>query len=105
MDPDQLTANKTIYQASAGEIFFKNFLAGFGRAVGSLFIYIVFLIILFSLFTKYALPQIQPFITEYRQAIEAITTLNSTTKPGTSLDSNQYQQFIQDLNNSLPINK
>jgi hypothetical protein len=48
------------------------------------------------------MPEIQPFITEYRQAIESMTKLNSTTSPGTSLESDQYQQFLQDLKSSWP---
>lgn len=102
---DRLNQTKTMYDVSSMEVFGKNFLAGLGRSLGSISIYIFFLIAIYSVFIKYTLPQIEPFIKEYRQAIESITKLNSTTRPGTSLDSNQYQQFLRDLNSSFPINQ
>ncbi len=98
---DQLTQTKSIYQVSAGEIFFKNFLAGFGRALGGIFIYAVFIGISAYLFITIALPQIQPFIDEYRQAVQGLSGFNQTTVPITGSDTQQYQQFIKDLNSSL----
>lgn len=103
---DRFTKTNTIYDVSIASIIVRNFLAGLSRALGSITIYVVFLIITYSLFVKYALPEIQPFITEYRQAIDSITKLNqATTNPGSSINSQQYQQFLRDLNNSLPINR
>lgn len=102
---DRLSATKTLYDANAAEVFGKNFLAGFARSLGSISIYLIFLFVIYRLITTYVMPEIQPFIVEYRQAIETITKLNSTTNPGTGLDSNQYQQFLKDLNSSLPISQ
>lgn len=100
---DKHSRTKTMYDVSPFEVFGRNFLAGLGRSMGSIGIYLVFLFIFYSLFVDYVLPHIQPFIVEYRQAIESITKLNSTTGPGAGQDNNQYQQFLQNLNSSLPI--
>jgi hypothetical protein len=94
---DRFSPTKSIYEAKAGEIFFKNFLAGMGRALGGIFIYLVFIGISVYFFINTALPQIQPFIDEYRQAVQGINSLNKTTKPSAGSDLKQYQQFIQDL--------
>jgi hypothetical protein len=103
---DRLNQTKTMYQVSALEVFGRNFLAGFSRALGSITIYLIFSIITFSLFMEYVLPQVEPFISEYRQAMESITKLNkATTGPGASLELNQYQQFLKDINSSLPVNQ
>ena len=101
MEPDQLNQTKTIYQASAKEVFFKNFLAGFGRALGGVFIYLIFIFISLYTFFTYAYPQIKPFLDEYQQAIQGLNSLNkaATTKPGSSQDA---QKFLQDLQQSLP---
>ena len=101
MEPDQLDQTKTIYQASAKEVFFKNFLAGFGRALGSIFIYLVFMIISISVFLTYAYPQIKPFIDEYQQAIKSLNTLNKATDSFNDSGPNA-QQFLEDLQKSLP---
>lgn len=94
---DRFSPTKSIYEASGSEIFFKNFLAGFGRALGGIFIYLVFIGITLYFFINTALPQIQPFIDEYRQAVQGINSLNKTTIPGAGSDLKQYQQFIQDI--------
>lgn len=103
---DRVSEVKTIYNASYGEIFLKNFLAGFGRAIGGIFIYMVFIGIAFYSFMAYAYPQIKPLFDEYRQAVQGINQLNGvTTKPGAGPGLKQSQQFLKDLQESLPGQK
>ena len=102
---DRISSTKTMYDVGAWEIFIKNFIAGAGRAFGNIVLYLLFFGIIVNIFIKIILPQLQPFITEYREALEPITRLNSATEAGDKLDPNQYQKFIQDLNSSLPISK
>lgn len=98
MEPDQLNQSKTIYDASVIEIFGRNFIAGLGRALGGIFIYLVIVGLGMYAFISTTWPTIQPFIIEYRQAIKGINTLNSTTTmPGTGPDANQYQQILNIL--------
>ncbi len=98
---DRFKPNKTIYDVSGFEVFGRNFLAGFGRALGGIFIYLIFIVLSIYSFQKYLYPQIKPFIDEYQQAVKGINQLQKTTQPGTSLDP-QYQRFLQDLKSSLP---
>ena len=101
MENDQLNQTKSIYEASAKEVFFKNFLAGFGRALGGIFIYIIFIGISIFMFINFAYPQMKPFIDEYRQAVQSINSINkkTTTLPNNGQDA---QKFLQDLQQSLP---
>jgi hypothetical protein len=101
---DQLNQNKTIYEVSAGEVFFKNFLAGFGRALGGVFIYLIFMLISVYSFLTFAYPQIKPFIADYQRAIQGLNSINQkgTTVPGTGQDTEQYKKMLQDLQISLP---
>jgi len=59
---DNLTKSKTIYDASSGEIVWKNFLAGFSRTLGGIIVYFVFVAILGSLFLRFAMPIMSPFL-------------------------------------------
>lgn len=61
-DPDQLTNSKTIFDVSAGEIFWRNLVAGAGRAIGGIIFQIIFFFILFQIFNQFLLPTIQPLL-------------------------------------------
>lgn len=71
---------KGIYQTGAGEIFWKNFLAGFSRALGGIVIYLVFLAVLSLIFLNFALPKIMPMISSYTNLLNSV----SNTKPGSN---------------------
>lgn len=68
-DDDNLTKEKTIYQVSPWEIFWRNFLAGMARSLGSLILYAVVLTIVSNIFMRFFWPQIEPLV----------DTLNTTT--------------------------
>ncbi len=68
-DDDNITKEKTIYQVSPWEIFWRNFLAGMARSLGSLILYAVVLTIVSNLFLRFFWPQIEPLV----------DTLNTTT--------------------------
>ncbi len=97
---DQINQTKSIYAASAAEIFWKNFLAGFGRALGGIFIYLIFFAILINLFLTYALPQIKPLYEEYMKAVQTIGQMK-TTMPSAGSDLKQYQQLLKDISPTL----
>lgn len=59
---DKISDTKTIYNASAGEIFWRNFLAGFSRTAGALILYIVFILITGTLAVKLLTPFITPLL-------------------------------------------
>lgn len=60
---DQISPGKSIYEAGSGEVFWKNFLAGFGRALGGMFVYLILLVIVYFLFMTYVMPKLTPFLT------------------------------------------
>ncbi len=97
---DQVSQTKSIYTASSAEVFWKNFLAGFGRALGGIFIYLIFIGIAINAFLTYALPQIKPLYTEYMKAVQTINQMK-TTVPGTGSDLQQYQQLLKDMSPTL----
>ena len=97
---DQIEQNKTIYQAGVGEVFWKNFLAGFGRALGGIVIYLIFIAIAINVFISYALPQIKPLYEEYMKAVQTIGQMK-TTMPSAGSDLKQYQQLLKDISPSL----
>lgn len=75
---------KTIYDAKPGEIFWKNFLAGFGHALGALFVNIILYIVVAILFVNVVLPKLEPLFTSLSQAFKSIESL-SNIKTGTGI--------------------
>jgi len=69
---DLLGKRKSLYDAGPFEIFWRNFLAGMSRTLGSLFLYLVFMIIVYGLFLKYVLPVYLPVINRISNLIESI---------------------------------
>ena len=61
---DRITPQKTLYQASAFEIFWRNFLAGFSRALGGIILYVLFIGIIGSLAFQYLAPLISPVLNQ-----------------------------------------
>ena len=78
MDNDLVSKTKTIYEAGAGEIFWKNFLAGFARGLGGVFVYLVFLLILSGVIYKFVWPQLMPMITTYSNLIKSFESISNT---------------------------
>jgi hypothetical protein len=89
---DRLTKQKSLYEASVGEIFWRNFLAGFSRTLGAVFIYFVFMGIVSAIFWAIAWPQIQPMIGMYSKSIDSLNSLQEASK-----NAQQGQQGIQDM--------
>lgn len=87
---DRLGKNRTIYDAGAGEIFWKNFLAGISRGIGSVFIYLLVLLGSTILFYHLFWPKIAPLL-------NTINNLNGLMQNG--------QNTQQNLQNSLNILK
>lgn len=75
---DLVSKTKTIYEAEAGEIFWKNFLAGFARGIGGVFVYIIFLLIISVVFTNFILPKLMPTVTGYMDLFKSIGSISNT---------------------------
>jgi len=85
---DKVTKTQTIYEVSAGQIFWRNFIAGMSRALGGMFIYLLFLFLGSVVFAQIILPQLNPLISEYRQALQSINSINQM-KPAPGIEINQ----------------
>lgn len=69
------TQTKTLYDSSYGEIFGKNFVAGFGKALGGLFVTIALYVFLGLLFVNVVLPRFEPFITSMTNLSKSLQSL------------------------------
>lgn len=68
-DPDKVTDTKTMYDVSLKEVFWRNIIAGAGRAIGGLIFQILFLVVIANLFMQFVWPILGP----------VVETLQSTT--------------------------
>jgi hypothetical protein len=79
---DRVGKTKTIYDVGPGEIIWKNFLAGFSRGVGGIFVYLIFIVIIGGIFINTILPKILPLFSSY------MNIFNSLGGSGNSLPQN-----------------
>jgi len=81
-EPDNLPGtHKTIYEASFGEIFVRNFVAGMARTLGGLFLYTVVLVLLGNLFVQNIWPVIQPQLEALRESAQVLQEVGKLTEP------------------------
>jgi hypothetical protein len=78
MDSQQ-KAPKSIYDASAGEIAYKNFLVGFSRGLGGFFITILTWVALYYFTIHYVLPQLTGILGEAKGMIQSVEKLQNGT--------------------------
>lgn len=72
---DTVSKTKTIYDVSAYEIFWRNFLAGLARGVGGLVMYFVLIVVIGTIFTQFILPQLQPLLNTYTSSLNSLKSL------------------------------
>ena len=75
---DIVSKTKTLYEAGPLEIFWKNFLAGFGRGLGGVFVYIIFLFIISGIFFNFVLPKFMPAISGYMNLLKSLGSISNT---------------------------
>lgn len=80
-DPDQLTDSKNLYNIGAGEIMWRNFLAGISRALGGMVIYFLVLIVLGNVFMQFVWPTLAPMFTTLEQTNTMLEQLNMLQQP------------------------
>lgn len=89
-------SKKTLYTSSYVSIIIKNFLAGFFRALGTVIVYIIFLLIMVHVFKTYIMPEIQPLL----DTVDQLGTLQeSLTAPETenpiTIDPETVNQIME----------
>lgn len=75
---DLVAPQKSLFAASAGEIFWRNFLAGASRAFGAIVVYLIFLVLMGIFMSQVVLPQILPLLGPLNAAFCTINSLNTT---------------------------
>lgn len=58
--PDRVSKTKTVYDVSAWEIFWRNFLAGIARTFGGIIIYLLFISVIGAIFLQFISPILFP---------------------------------------------
>lgn len=79
---DRVTVHKTIYEVGAFEVFWRNIIAGMGRALGGIVLYALFLFVVGTLMAQFLMPQISPLINSYTQAMKSLGDLNNLAPAG-----------------------
>lgn len=80
-DPDLVSKTKTIYEVDAGEIFWRNFLAGMSRALGGMVIYFAVIFILGNIFLNYVWPVLEPSFQTLGETTDLLKQLNMVQQP------------------------
>ena len=87
---DRFTDTRTIYDAKWIEIFGRQFLAGFARGLGGMFVYLTFIVILFFVASRFLLPRIQPLIDTLETSISVLEKQSDN------------MEKVQDIRQSIP---
>jgi hypothetical protein len=95
--PQDRVGTRTMFDPSVSrwEIFSRNVIAGFGRALGGTVIYLAFLLIIGSVVGQIIFPLFKPYLDSYMNILNRFGTTNSTTEPSMQ---------IQDRNNNQSTN-
>lgn len=80
--------DKNLYSVSFASIVARNFFAGFARAMGTIIVYVAFIIFTGYLFKAYVMPELEPLF----GAFESISTLQEMTQPNADSQSIQIDQ-------------
>ncbi len=62
---DKTTKSRTLFDATPFEIFWRNFLAGIARTLGSIFLYIIFLFLLSYISYLFVFPKLTPIVDNF----------------------------------------
>ncbi|PIY80687.1 MAG: hypothetical protein COY80_01775 [Candidatus Pacebacteria bacterium CG_4_10_14_0_8_um_filter_42_14] len=72
-NPDSLPGTeKNMYEVSWLEVFGRNVVAGMGRALGSLVLYVVVILVLGNLFIQNIWPIIEPIVNSFQQSSQVM---------------------------------
>jgi hypothetical protein len=98
---DRISGTRTLYDASAGEIFWRNFLSGFARGLGMILVYVIFIVLVSLLAARFIVPVVQPFINQYSNLMKSFSSIQQVIPSQSSQNqTNQFNQLYQ-LQNQL----
>lgn len=94
MENQAAEEGKSIYTASSGEVFWKNFLAGFGHALGGVVVYLLLLVVVYFLFMSYVMPKLAPVIATMNSFAKSIESLSALKSGGIVIPNNLNLQKL-----------
>lgn len=99
--PQDRTGTRTMFDPTVTrwEIFTRNLIAGFGRALGGTIIYLAFLLLVGGVVGQIVFPIFKPYIDSYINILSGFSQINSPKNT-----ANEPSMQIQDRNNSETSN-
>src|SRR3989338_9554781 len=79
---DQAQKKRDIYTSSLGEIFSKNFIAGFARGLGGVVVYILFLGVVLFIVSQTLLPKLEPLFSTFQNSMNLLQNGSSLPQNG-----------------------
>jgi len=89
---DQAQKKRDIYTSSLGEIFSKNFVAGFARGLGGVVVYILFLSVVLFIVSRTLLPTLEPLISTFQDSMKLLQNPGSLQQ---SISPSQVDQLLK----------
>lgn len=75
---DRAGKTNTIYDVSIFEVIWRNFIAGMSRAAGGIFLYLIFMFVIGSLFANLVWPQLSPMFEGYLKMVDSLGQISQT---------------------------
>lgn len=81
-EEEMISRGRTQYDVSVWELFWRNFVAGSGRTIGSIFVYIVIALFGSYIFYQVVWPQLEPVLGGLTKTLESVGKVPSFQLPG-----------------------
>jgi hypothetical protein len=100
--PQDRAGTRTMFDPSVSrwEIFSRNLIAGFGRALGGTVIYLAFLILIGSIVGQIIFPIFKPYIDSYMNILSSFSRMSTTDEPSMQIQERDSAQST-DINKLL----
>lgn len=92
--PDRITSNKTIYDVGVFEIFWRNMIAGMGRAMGNILLYFIFIFVMGYIFSLLVWPTLKPMVDGYMGLVDSLNSVQNMQK-NTSFDTSGVEELLK----------
>ncbi len=86
---------KDIYSSSIGEIFSKNFIAGFARGLGGVVVYILFLGVVLFIVSRTLLPKLEPLFSTFQDSMNLLQNGTSLPQNGSVPIEQLFERYKQ----------
>lgn len=90
---DRIGKNKTVYDVSTFEIFWRNMIAGMGRAFGNILLYFIFIFVMGYIFSLLVWPSLQPMVNSYMKLVNSLDSIQNM-QSGNSLNTSEIENLL-----------